>query len=366
MDIIKKKKVVIIGKLPPPYMGPAIATQIILNSELKDEFDLIHFNVTLNKTIETQGKKSFNKVFTSIKLYLKYNKCLNIHKPDMVLVPFAQETIGFYKDIPYLLLPRLKRIKVIGQLRGSNFKTWLQNSSYLTNKVVHFTLKKTNGIIVLGNNLRYLFTDIFKAEKIFVVPNGADFSFPSIKQVESCINILYFANMYESKGVEKVVDAAIKLDNPKCIFTFAGGWRKDGKFKNNLLQKVKNSTSMINVIPPVSGNKKFSLFAKADIFVFPPIAPEGHPWVLVEAMAAGLPIISTDQGAIVESVIDGENGFIVDAGSSDQIVKKLQLLIDNEKLRLKMATRSKQLYTDKFTEKCMVENLSHVFNEILK
>lgn len=366
MDIDKKKKVVIIGKLPPPFMGPAIATQIILNSALKDEFNLLHFNVTLNKTIETQGKNSFKKVFVSLKLYLRYNSFLNKHKPDLVLVPFAQETVGFYKDIPYLLLPRLKNIKVLGQLRGSNFKTWLKRASIITNTIVNFTLKKTNGIIVLGNNLRYLFTDFFNPNKILVVPNGANFSFPSIKKDENMINVLYFANMYESKGVHNAVDAAIKLDDPKCIFTFAGGWRKDEKFKNNLLQKIKESTVTINVFPPLSGDKKLELFAKADIFVFPPIAPEGHPWVLVEAMAAGLPIISTDQGAIVESVIDGENGFIVDAGSSEQIVKKLQVLINNNKLRQKMATKSKQFYNEKFSERSMVENLSHAFNEIIK
>ena len=222
MDIDKKKKVVIIGKLPPPFMGPAIATQIILNSALKDEFNLLHFNVTLNKTIETQGKKSFKKVFASLKLYLRYNSFLNKHKPDLVLVPFAQETVGFYKDIPYLLLPRLKNIKVLGQLRGSNFKTWLKRASIITNTIVNFTLKKTNGIIVLGNNLRYLFTDFFNPNKILVVPNGANFSFPSIKKDENMINVLYFANMYESKGVHNAVDAAIKLDDPKCILRLQG------------------------------------------------------------------------------------------------------------------------------------------------
>ena len=64
---------------------------------------------------------------------------------------------------------------------------------------------------------------------------------------------------------------------------------------------------------PVKGDKKFSILNEADIFVFPTYyRNEGHPWVTVEAMAAGLPVISTDHAAISESVHDGKNGYLVE------------------------------------------------------
>ena len=118
-------------------------------------------------------------------------------------------------------------------------------------------------------------------------------------------------------------------------------------------------------MPPVSGVKKLELFAKSDIFVFPPIAPEGHPWVLVEAMAAGLPIISTNQGAISESVIDGENGFIVESNNANEIVEKIIYLLDNPEKRIEMAKKSKLFHSNKFSEINMVENLSTVFNKVI-
>ena len=82
-------------------------------------------------------------------------------------------------------------------------------------------------------------------------------------------------------------------------------------------------------------------------------------------MAAGLPIISTDQGAIVESVIDGENGFIVSSNSPAQIVEKLQLLIDDKSMREEMAKKSKLFHTQKFSENQMVENFSAVFEKVI-
>ena len=92
---------------------------------------------------------------------------------------------------------------------------------------------------------------------------------------------------------------------------------------------------------------------------------EGHPWVIVEALAAGLPIISTDWGAITESVIDGDNGFIVSSKNPNSISQKIEELIKNEKLRNEMGKKSRFLYECKFTQKKLVANLKHVFDSVL-
>ena len=83
-------------------------------------------------------------------------------------------------------------------------------------------------------------------------------------------------------------------------------------------------------------------------------------------MASGLPVISTDQGAIIESVIDQENGFIVPTHSPDVIAEKLQLLITDHALRAKMGKRSREFYLSKFTETKMVENFSAAFSAVSK
>ena len=82
-------------------------------------------------------------------------------------------------------------------------------------------------------------------------------------------------------------------------------------------------------------------------------------------MAAGLPIISTDQGAITESVIDGVNGFIVKKQNPQQIAEKIKILIEKSELRLKMGNESRRLYEENFTEEKMVERLTQAFNAVL-
>jgi len=82
-------------------------------------------------------------------------------------------------------------------------------------------------------------------------------------------------------------------------------------------------------------------------------------------MAAGLPIISTDRGAIVESVRDEENGFIVKAGSPSDIAAKLELLLSDELLRERMGASGRKKYEENFTEEKMVQNLSLAFESAI-
>ncbi|MCB9192437.1 MAG: glycosyltransferase [Flavobacteriales bacterium] len=361
----KKYKVVINGKLPPPYMGPAIATQVLLDSDLKNRFILIHFDNTINKTIDTQGKAGIGKVFKTIGLYFSFISLLRSEKPDLVLIPISQTTIGFIKDAPYILLAKWFSKRVLIQLRGSNLKTWLKGASGLTRFIFRSTISGTKGVLVLGEKLKYLFEDFYPSDRIFVAPNGGDYSFPERTVSGTELNVLYFANIYKSKGARVALDAALGFDSENVKFTFTGGWRDDQNFKTKFLQDVENAKN-IQVNKPTSGEKKFQMFANADIFIFPPIMPEGHPWVLVEAMAAGLPIIATDQGAITESVIDGENGFIVPPGNSKAIEEKLGLLTNNSELRQRMAKASRRLYEEKFTGEQLANNYTRIFNSVIE
>ncbi|HXB40158.1 MAG TPA: glycosyltransferase family 4 protein [Bacteroidia bacterium] len=364
---MKGKKILILGKLPPPYMGPAVATEIILNSALKNTFELVHLNTKINTELDTFGKWSIGKVFKNISLYFRMLKLVSGKKPDLVLIPISQTTTGFFKDSIFILLASLFRRKILLHLRGSQFKVWADNSSGLNRAYVKFILKKAKGVIVLGNKLKYIFEPYFSSEKIFVVPNGADYTFPAkTKSLE--VNILYFSNLLAAKGVVDVFKAIEILSGKiKANFSidFVGEWYlpEDKRLCDEIINK---KTLPIRVHSSKSGAGKFKFLSDADIFVFPPREPEGHPWSIVEAMAAGLPIISTDKGAITESVIDRCNGFIIEPGRPEQIAEKLKLLIENESLRKKMGEEGRNLYLSNFTESKMVEKLSAAFTKIIE
>ena len=359
----EKPTILLLGKLPPPFIGPAIATQIILNSSLKNEFNLIHLDTRMNTEVATMGRWSFSKLFRSVGIYVEFIQKIKQHQPQIILIPISQTTMGFFKDAPFIWLGKMMGKKVLIQLRGSNFSNWKKSALGLTKGLVKTTLKKCVGVIVLGNNLKHLFKDYFAPEQIFVVPNGANYQLQP--KNTTVLNVLYLANFLPSKSFDDVLKALVILKQKgKSNFKFqaAGAWDNE-TFKQNCLTIIEeNQLTNLELFSPQSGAAKMQLFANAAVFVFCPKMPEGHPWVLVEAMANGLPIIATDQGAIIESVIDGKNGFIVPAESPEAIAEKLELLINDTELRNQFSTNSKQFYNAHFTEEKMVENLAKAFN----
>jgi glycosyltransferase involved in cell wall biosynthesis len=77
------------------------------------------------------------------------------------------------------------------------------------------------------------------------------------------------------------------------------------------------------------------LFAEADMFVLPTFA-DCLAVVVMEAMAAGLPVITTGVGALGEMVRDGENGLLIRAGDGEALERALRALVENTQLRRRM------------------------------
>lgn len=363
---MSKPKVLLLGKLPPPHFGPAIATKILLNSGLTEHFQLIHVSTKINNSVANMGGMSIDKPFKLLACYLRLIWAILRHRPKLVVIPISQTRGGFAKDAPFISLSWLFGKKVLLQLRGSDFKNWMDREKPSIKKWVEKQLRRSFGMVVLGENLRYLFEPYYPKERIYVVPNGGDYEFPEQVKTDDKVQLLYLSNLLETKGAFELLQGLHQIDDLRDRFSckLIGAWGTPA-FEEKCRNYIKDHNVPVEVHPPIGGAPKMQEFANADVFVFPPNAPEGHPWAIVEAMAAGLPIVSTNQGAIVESVVDGHNGYIVASQAPEEIAQALRTLILDTEKRNEMARNSRHRYEEKFTEARMVENYTGVFNDII-
>jgi glycosyltransferase involved in cell wall biosynthesis len=227
-----------------------------------------------------------------------------------------------------------------------------------------------DGQIVLGERLRNLFEGILPPDRLFVVPNGRNFeSFDHpVGQQRHRITVLYLANFMREKGVLDALHAIPEVNRacPEVVFRFAGNWMEPS-VKQEFEEFMRLHPDLpIEVIGQVTGAAKHDALRNADIFVFPSYyPPEGHPWVLVEAMAAGLPVISTDQGAIAEYVLSGVNGFIVEKHNPSQVAARIVLLASDARKREQMGRASRKLYEENLTETQLVDRMAYAFHKVL-
>jgi glycosyltransferase involved in cell wall biosynthesis len=158
-------------------------------------------------------------------------------------------------------------------------------------------------------------------------------------------------NLIPSKGPGDLLRAApaVLQSHPRTRFVFAGAWR-DAAFERwvDAFLDEHGLRDRVEFTGPVDRARKVELLREADLLVFPTYyKAEGHPWVIVEALAAGLPIVSTDRGCIRECV-DG-NGRLVPPRDADGLARVLTELLRQPAELERMAVASRDLHRRRFT-----------------
>jgi glycosyltransferase involved in cell wall biosynthesis len=175
--------------------------------------------------------------------------------------------------------------------------------------------------------------------------------------------VLFLSNLSPAKGYLDVIAAAANVVAvyPKVQFTIAGEWsgRTEAATAMGALSKL-GLSGKLRFVPAVSGLRKYQVFREADIFVFPPRHLEGQPVVLLEAMSYGLPVITTPQGGIVDTVLPGETGLFVPPQDPDALAGAICTLVDDPGRRAAMGMAGRARYLKYFTESTFQRNLARV------
>jgi glycosyltransferase involved in cell wall biosynthesis len=251
--------------------------------------------------------------------------------------------------------------------------------------------------IVLGDNLRYIFEELVPNNDIIVVPNGIDVNYITEEEFEkaqgmkmtklpndsmtnkitlstkhyalsSRKRILFLSNLMKSKGFFDVVKAMSEvLEHTSNSELIMAGEFREWRMRHEVMLYMDKSKldSHVKFIGSVVGDQKRNLFLLTDIFVLPTYYRyEGQPWVIVEAMAAGLPIITTDHGCIKEMVVHGENGFLIQKQNPQQISEKIIALLKDDDLRNRMGRKSRERFLKYYTRDIFISGLNNVFEHV--
>ena len=174
----------------------------------------------------------------------------------------------------------------------------------------------------------------------------SDVSPSDVSPSESSRNmiVLFAGRLLKSKGVEDIISAA-ELLRPKwegrVEFRICGGLSS----KINAITKEEMETLTDGRYIKWLGNRSDMdvLMQEADIMVYPSYYREGVPRVLLEASASGLPIITCDSVGCRDTVEDGVNGFLVPPQSPAQIAEKIDRLLSDIPLRVRMGKESRRI-----------------------
>ncbi len=175
-------------------------------------------------------------------------------------------------------------------------------------------------------------------ERIAVVPYGTDLAkFSPVRRdppVGRPLRLLFVGTLSQRKGIKYLLDALELLPRDAVELTVCGRPVDDmALFTNNRIQ--------VRVCPSISDQGLLEEYRNADVFVFPSLA-EGFAHVLLEAMASGLPIVATDRTAAPDLIRHGEEGFVVEAGSSSDLAAHIEKFLQNPEIVTSMGTAARR------------------------
>lgn len=211
------------------------------------------------------------------------------------------------------------------------------------------------------------------AKNIIVIPNGVDLQKfnpanrilcrDSVRQrhgISSGDFTLMFAGSYwERKGLRYIIEALSLVPRPDVKLLIVGSG--DEKYYGQLAE-IKRVRERITFVPHSSNLWEY--YAASDVFVFPTIY-EPFGLVIIEAMASGLPVITSRSAGIADFMADGVDGLLLsDPSDINDLAAKIELLFSNAELRKTMGERARKtaekLSWDRVTQKTL-----EVYNTVL-
>jgi glycosyltransferase involved in cell wall biosynthesis len=199
----------------------------------------------------------------------------------------------------------------------------------------------------------------FPAERIVVKPNflmdtDTPFVRPQVAQKRS--GALFVGRLSEEKGLNILLDAWESLAH--VPLRIAG----DGPLREQLLARLPPNVTYLG---PLDADAIKQEMARAAMLVVPSTWYEGLPMTIVEAYAAGLPVIASRLGSLAEIVVDGETGFHFEPNSPADLAKVIKAFDGNDDVLANLSRRCRAYSQDQFSAKANLEKLMQIYNDAI-
>lgn len=259
-----------------------------------------------------------------------------------------------------------RRLKVVMISHGGDAA--LLKKNIILQRLASYILKRADAVVAVSHFIKNRLAEFTNTPKdISVISMGVntDMFHNKLSDIdrEKSYDVIFIGRLEPKKGISYLIEAIGKLKKRPDIRVVIVG---DGSQKEELSDLVLSNGLQHNIefTGSLSHRQVGQYLAKSKIFAAPSINlsddTEGMPTVLLEAMAAGIPIVTTDAGGISDVVINNYNGLVVEQRSTEELAKKILLLLENPELGVELVQNGVK-HVEQFTYK----NISKKYEEII-
>jgi glycosyltransferase involved in cell wall biosynthesis len=337
--------------------GITTLTQAILDSRLQDDFDLFY----VASQAEELGR--IRKLVLACTAAIRFFGICIFRRPDLVYIHLGSNA-SLYRESAFVLSAKLLRTKVLSHFHAGDLEKYYPEQSNLGQRFIKLGIDSSDLTIAVSKDSARQLGRISSSPNIRVIPNTIDTSdFRSSKRRTKndgeMVRLLFVGAIGKLKGEEDLIKALAMLKTRKhklgVSFVGYGAERLAAKCSEFGI------ADLIEHLGPVPLKERHTFYHDADIFVLPTYA-EAMPISVIEAMAAGLAIISTPVGGIPELIKDGQEGLLFQCGDVKALSDKISYLAENREARITMGAKARQRAKEQLNFPAYIEMLrSEIF-----
>lgn len=322
-----------------------------------------------SKLVVLEGKQYFNTLISlgydisliqrsfryDIKPWIAISKIIRSYNPDIVHVWGWMSTFASHLMCKYLNVP------LVGSLRDASLPSGVKNKSI--SKIKRLLLKH----IIANSNAALRANNIQKAVGNLVY-NGFDIDRISIEGKEySHFTVVMAARMSKDKDWFCFLDAINILANDPLINEMRFVGLGDGNERNSILLRGKEFLTSGLLQLPGFVHEPMSWMINADVGVLTssPRFREGNSNSILEYMASSLPVICTNTGGNLETVVEGETGYLINPSNPSELADRIVNLFDNRNLRKRMGKAGKKRVLEHYSLEGMITHTIQIYNSII-
>ncbi len=323
--------------------------ELLMRYWSSERVELVHVRTTVRRSNAEKGRWDVHGIRRGIGVWWRYCVALWRWRPHVVFVLLSSSWVGFVRDVLMIVTARLFGARVIAQYRGGNFQGFYRSQPRWRQRWIVWGLRRVERVFVQSCGLRGQFTGIVAEQRLRVLPNGI--ALDEFPQRERSVaeappyRLLFVGHLAFAKGFRELARAYQRLRQEVPVELWVLGTRiADRRVARSFLPPVWRQyydaharaieaeidaflgaaeQHNVRLLGFVSAAEVRHWMGQVDLFVLPSYS-EGFSMAVLEAMAAGLPVVVTPVGALAELVTDGVRGRLVPVGDAEALAVVLR------------------------------------------
>lgn len=296
--------------------------------------------------------------------YARFARLLLCGQVDAVHAHMAMRG-SFWRKSLFARTAQLFGVPVIAHLHGSEFERFYAEQPRWRQRLIEAQLRSSARVLVLSHSWEAFVRGIAPAARVQVLPNyvllPAEAARPG-HAAQDRVQALFLGLVGTRKGVFDLLPALAEALRQEPRLHLQLGGNGDVERARAMAHEL-GIAERVEFLGWVSGQRKAELLAAADLYVLPS-HNEGLPVSVLEAMACGLPVISTQVGGIPELVREGVDGLLVAPGDRAALVQALVQLARDAALRARMGASARERVAQGYERGRVLPQLEQLYAEL--